>query len=111
MDTSFSHHIPISGTFEHVPLLPWEIRLVELLAGEGEQEILCNIKAVPSKDAKKNFPTSEPVQGHETPPYIALSYAWGNPKDTAGIILDGQTFQVTMNLWAACTNYSILESA
>jgi hypothetical protein len=35
------------------------------------------------------------------PKYIALSYVWGNPRDTVPIQLFGQEYQVTKNLAAA----------
>jgi len=40
----------------------------------------------------------------ESPSYTALSYSWGNPEITETIILDGEQFQVTVNLYAALRN-------
>ena len=79
MDTAFSQDTLTPRTFKHVHILAWEIRLVELLPGDGEQEIACKIKVMPRKDAKMAFYTNQ------MPSYIALSYAWGNPRDVIPI--------------------------
>lgn len=39
------------------------------------------------------------------PRYIALSYVWGDPQITKPIVLDGQTVDITTNLWAALSDF------
>jgi hypothetical protein len=52
------------------------------------------------------FSPSTPAVGEsststEIPLYVALSYAWGNPHDMLGILLDGRPELVTVNLFVA----------
>jgi len=63
-----------------------EIRLLELRPAEQfSDQIRCRLlKAVLSKP----------------PSYEALSYAWGDPKDTIPIVVNGRSFDVTANLLA-----------
>lgn len=37
----------------------------------------------------------------QPPPYVALSYAWGDVEDTRTILLHGHEFPVTLSLWYA----------
>ncbi|KAH7175311.1 heterokaryon incompatibility protein-domain-containing protein [Dactylonectria macrodidyma] len=37
----------------------------------------------------------------ELPPYVAISYTWGDPDDTRSLALEGHDFPVTVNLWQA----------
>lgn len=46
----------------------------------------------------------EYVSLHNPPPYIALSYQWGNPKDTVPILVGDHTHLVTRNLSNALRN-------
>jgi hypothetical protein len=85
----------------HVPLRnPWDIRIVLLWPGEGEEVIRCDQKVVPGKDAKELGGSNHEsgVAMIETPPYIALPYCWGDPSVTIPILLNGCSFQVTANL-------------
>ena len=43
----------------------------------------------------------EPSTLTGTPLYVALSYAWGDPNDPAGILLDGTTRSITVSLFVA----------
>ena len=36
----------------------------------------------------------------ECPPYVAVSYTWGSPKDSVSIQVDGKPFLVRKNLWS-----------
>jgi hypothetical protein len=40
----------------------------------------------------------------QAPPYIALSYTWGDPNDPLPIVIDGIVVKVTRNLHSALTN-------
>ncbi|KAF8864224.1 hypothetical protein BDZ45DRAFT_582496, partial [Acephala macrosclerotiorum] len=40
------------------------------------------------------------------PPYTALSYCWGDPKDTVTMIVNGKKFSATRNLEAALRQIS-----
>lgn len=70
-----SHYQPLSD--------PSEIRLLEL---------------GPVSDAKPSIWTIRHVSLHNDPAYVALSYVWGDPKDTTPIECNGQKFLVTKNL-------------
>src|SRR5437868_2116595 len=62
---------------------PSEIRLLSLLPGTEDDPVRCEIHHVVSpQDAL----------------YIALSYTWGDPKDTTTIQLNSRKHQVTRNL-------------
>lgn len=37
----------------------------------------------------------------ELHPYVAISYAWGDPDDTRSLVLEGHDFPVTVSLWQA----------
>jgi hypothetical protein len=63
-----------------------QIRVVELVPGRWNDAINCNMRTV-SLD--------------EQPSYEALSYVWGDPKDTVPIIVNGTSFPATRNLVAA----------
>lgn len=58
-------------------------RLVKLLPGKYDDPIQCEL---------------EPVSLGNKPPYIALSYVWGDPTGTVMISLDGVEHAVTKNL-------------
>jgi len=83
--------------FRHDPLPDSQshIRLLKLLNGEANEQIVCQLTTWSMQDA---------------PPYYALSYTWGDPKDTAQIEIDGRTAIVTANCAYAlrqayaCTN-------
>lgn len=70
------------GTLNHAAR---EIRLLRVHHSDNH-EIVCDISTVS---------VSEP------PPYLALSYVWGDPSDTTPIALGGLDLQVTSNLKAA----------
>lgn len=63
-----------------------EIRVASLLPGRWSDEISCTLSTV-SLD--------------EEPAFEALSYTWGDPKDTVSIYLDNFVFQATRNLQSA----------
>jgi heterokaryon incompatibility protein (HET) len=71
--------------FQYQPLNPSqrEIRLLSLLPGNFGDPIHC---------------TTSVASLNDPPKYIALSYTWGNPKDTRTIHLDGFSIDITVNL-------------
>ena len=62
-----------------------EIRLVTLLPGKTRDAIRCTLCTISLDNA---------------PEYTALSYVWGDPSQTIPIILDGEPFDITVNLEA-----------
>ena len=60
-----------------------EIRLLDLEWGRLNQSIRFSLRTYPLDS---------------TPDYIALSYTWGDPKDTVPVLCDGKTMNVTRNL-------------
>jgi ankyrin repeat protein len=65
------------------------IRLVRILPGKADDDIECEIMS-----AFFNVPGAEMD-------YEALSYVWGSSDTPEGITLDGKSFKVTSNLYAA----------
>ncbi|GKZ33689.1 hypothetical protein AbraIFM66950_003720, partial [Aspergillus brasiliensis] len=63
-----------------------QIRLVTIEPGEWTDDIQCTLEQTSLATAK---------------PYQALSYVWGDPTVTKDIIVDGRTFQATVNLESA----------
>ncbi|KAI1360867.1 heterokaryon incompatibility protein-domain-containing protein [Xylaria arbuscula] len=63
-----------------------EIRLLDLRPGRTADEIRCALRT---------------VTFDQNPIFDALSYVWGDPKDTNPILVDEQPFQATVNLEAA----------
>lgn len=74
--------------FESLRLHPGatQIRLLTLLPGEREHPVRCELSVNSLRD--------DPV-------YEALSYTWGDPAAALPIWLNGQTFDVTANLYGA----------
>src|ERR1700726_1299659 len=62
---------------------PRNIRLLDIRPGQGEDVIHLDLRTYPLDCA---------------PSYVALSYTWGDPKDTSTILCQGQTLCVTQNL-------------
>ncbi|KAF2496771.1 hypothetical protein BU16DRAFT_458540 [Lophium mytilinum] len=65
-----------------------EFRLLRLIPGSGSDTIACEDVVVSFVDTKR-------------PSYYALSYVWGDPKDTKPIMFNGSPFWITQNLWRA----------
>jgi len=78
--------MPSHSIFETPNPAKNEIRQLKLLPGKAADPIECALRVV-SLD--------------ESPRFHALSYVWGDPKDTRGIFVDGQQYDVTGNLEAA----------
>ncbi|KAI0517979.1 heterokaryon incompatibility protein-domain-containing protein [Xylaria bambusicola] len=87
--SSDTHSISRDHTMaSRTPLKPdgSEIRLLGLHPGHSTDEIRCTLRT---------------VTFDQNPKFEALSYVWGDPKDTREIIVDDQPFQATVNLEAA----------
>ncbi|KAF2002327.1 HET-domain-containing protein [Amniculicola lignicola CBS 123094] len=84
-----------ASTYQHGPLLPGldSVRLLRLLPLEG------NNKAETIHCELANYKLGE--TGEEAPQYEALSYVWGDCSHTRRIMIHGQPFNVTVNLYAA----------
>ncbi|PQE32852.1 hypothetical protein CJF32_00001333 [Rutstroemia sp. NJR-2017a WRK4] len=67
-------------------LRPKEIRLVKLLKGQWSEKIHCELLQAPLASR---------------PSYKALSYAWGSPRATQPILLNGYLYRGTLNLESA----------
>lgn len=81
-----------STLFKYLPLdEPDSIRLLILHPGPPQTAICCDLIHTTLTECR------EDIYDH----YTALSYVWGNPKDTSTILLNGQPFQVTANLASA----------
>jgi hypothetical protein len=75
----------ISGDFVHEPLSDpqAEIRLVQIdLSGDKDSEIHCTISTFPSDN---------------TPPYITISYTWGDTSRLREIWINGKRLNVGHN--------------
>lgn len=72
--------------YEELDLAALQIRIVIIEPGNWADDINCTLQTISLHD-------------HE--PYKALSYVWGGLNITKGIILNGQPFQVTINLESA----------
>jgi hypothetical protein len=60
-----------------------DIRLVRLLEENSGHVLSCELQQFPSASR---------------PPYLALSYTWGDPKDTAPISLNDHSLNIARNL-------------
>lgn len=77
----------ITGDFVHRPLLDPEsdIRLVQVdLSGERDGEIQCTIT---------------PYAADKAPPYVAISYTWGDMSYTRSISVNGKKLSIGLNSW------------
>lgn len=78
------HHLPLSATD------PEEIRIVYLDLNSWDSPLECILRHISLCKAEK-----------EVVSYIALSYVWGDARETTNITLDGLPFPVTLNLFNA----------
>ncbi|KAK4444184.1 HET-domain-containing protein [Podospora aff. communis PSN243] len=63
-----------------------QVRLLDLLPGEGAATIACSIRIVSLAEGR---------------PYEALSYVWGDPSDCVPIRVQDRDVKITRNLYAA----------
>ncbi|KIW06975.1 uncharacterized protein PV09_02635 [Verruconis gallopava] len=82
----------MTDAYKHGIILESEFRVLELLPGEEEDEIICELRTEPLRiqDRKE-------ANVH----YEALSYTWGFPAPTRQIVCSGKTFNVRLNLYQA----------
>jgi hypothetical protein len=75
---------PSLTDFRHEPLPDSQsyIRLLEIIHGLPNEQIVCRLTAWPIRSA---------------PTYCALSYAWGNPASTVDIVVNGSRMTVRSN--------------
>ena len=73
-------------SFVHIPLddSTIQIRLLQVLPGEQDSEIACNLQAYSFLDA---------------PPYQAISYIWGDDDNFSSVCVDGKRLTVRYNCW------------
>lgn len=67
-----------------------EIRLLSLQPGSFDDELRCTLRNVSLDD---------------DPEYHALSYTWGDPTNKKPVLIDGSTFNVTVNLYDALQHF------
>lgn len=80
----------VLNTFRGPPLGPRTIRLLRLLPGSKDDKIQCQLF---------EYEFRQKAQWH----YDALSYVWGDQRQTKRIVVDGWHVNVTVNLHAALT--------
>ncbi|KAF2140805.1 uncharacterized protein K452DRAFT_288228 [Aplosporella prunicola CBS 121167] len=79
------------GSYRHRPLKhDKSIRLVKLLPFQDERRIRCRLIT---------------VNIDEFPPYEAISYVWGDPKDKSKVICHGKTLKIPTNLFYALQQF------
>lgn len=69
-----------------------EIRLLKLLPYKD------NSDTIAFEVIRHNVPTENSFAGHARP-YYALSYAWGDARETRCILVDDISVQIRENLW------------
>ncbi|KAK7222095.1 hypothetical protein V2G26_010098 [Clonostachys chloroleuca] len=67
-----------------------EIRLLNIAAGDGDDEICCSLSVVS-------------LNSH--PQFEALSYVWGDPSIKKDVTVNGASHPVTVNLESALRDY------
>jgi Heterokaryon incompatibility protein (HET) len=76
-----------------------------LLNPERREIRLVTLKLIPNVDTDENSGPIEcelsVVSLNDNPDFLPISYAWGDPTPTSSIHLNGQTFLVASNLYAA----------
>lgn len=86
-DNKVTTQNPPPASLLYRPLQSSEIRFIKILPGSWDEPVSCELVYV-SLDDK--------------PDYVALSYAWGDPKVTAHpMTVDGQENFITTNLFMA----------
>lgn len=90
----------VPQTFRHVPLSHrWQLRLVNVLKGDTDDVISLRLIVQPGR-VGMDTGCGGIIDG-DMLPYIALSYTWGDPRDTVLVLLNGGLFRVTRNLHSA----------
>jgi hypothetical protein len=74
------HCINMTNTFRYPPIKGETIRLLLVFPGNDNDSLVCGI-----------FSTGI----YSSPPYNAISYAWGDPKPTRNLMLNGEHFCAT----------------
>ena len=86
--------------FKHDPLEhPWQIRVLEMLPGEGSNPIHCKVRLIPGGDARDIDPNYDEAEDKKKIPYHALSYTWGKAIESHIIWLEDKPFPIRANLY------------
>jgi hypothetical protein len=86
--------------FKHDPLEhPWQIRILEMLPGEGSNPIHCKVRLIPGGDARNIDPNYNEAEDKKKIPYHALSYTWGKAIESHNIWLEDKPFPIRANLY------------
>lgn len=92
-----------TAKFPYEQLSAGYIRLVKLdIPNPDDTSLLSETKL----EITASFETISILEKNHVPTYIALSYAWGDPKLTRSIILNGSPFSVTRSLYDFLLHYS-----
>ena len=85
---------PESVRFCHEPLGPGHIRLLKILNGDYDAQLVCTL-------VHQSLEVGEPcsVQQAHRIEFHALSYTWGLESPTREILIDGKPFLIRQNLW------------
>jgi hypothetical protein len=81
--------MPLSTQYSSTAVDSEQIRVVHVEAGRWNDPIRCKLRHRRLDEASKKYP------------YKALSYVWGSSMVTETIYLEGDTFQITLNLSCA----------
>jgi hypothetical protein len=86
--------------FKHDPLEhPWQIRVLDMLPGEGSNPIHCKVRLIPGGDARDIDPNYDEAEDKKKIPYHALSYTWGKAIESHTIWLEDKPFPIRANLY------------
>lgn len=107
---------PSPPPYKYAQLSPegHEFRIVHILPGTWDEDVKCELHVVSSDrptpseedlswDTLLDVPHADAAKTKEKEPgkYQTLSYVWGDPGIKRPILVDGCTFEVTLNLWSA----------
>ncbi|PQE31169.1 heterokaryon incompatibility protein [Rutstroemia sp. NJR-2017a WRK4] len=89
------------SNFKYSPLAnpSRDIRLISLQ--RTRRSLISRIRRTSLRDEQNIYCELSVVPLDKAPPYVALSYTWGDPKDTLPIYVNNTLMQVTRNLHSA----------
>jgi hypothetical protein len=76
-----------------------QIRVLEMLPGEGSNPIHCKVRLIPGGDARDIDPNYDEAEDKKKIPYHALSYTWGKAIESHTIWLEDKPFPIRANLY------------
>ncbi|KAI1178515.1 heterokaryon incompatibility protein-domain-containing protein [Nemania sp. FL0916] len=77
--------------YSYQPLVPCEIRIIEVHPGESDEPIHITLH-------HERFDAGDDVENRIIPSYEALSYVWGSRETQERVFIDGYTIEITRNL-------------